>query len=38
MHIISALGLRDLFSSRTPMEHYAHHTLETNVLYWMNTP
>jgi hypothetical protein len=38
MYIISALGLRGLLSSRTPMEHHAHplvcaHTiLETTVL------
>jgi hypothetical protein len=32
MYIISALGLRGLFSSRTPIEHHAHPTLETTGL------
>jgi hypothetical protein len=38
MHIISALGLRELFSSRTSVDHHAHplvcahHTLETSDL------
>jgi hypothetical protein len=34
MRIISALGQRDLFSTRTPspMEHHAHTTLETTSL------
>jgi hypothetical protein len=30
--IISALGVRGLFSSRTPMEYHAHPTLETTGL------
>jgi hypothetical protein len=32
MYIILALDLRGLFSSRTPVEHHAHQTLETTDL------
>jgi hypothetical protein len=35
MYIVSALGPRGLFSSRTPMEHHAHSTLGTSALsHW----
>jgi hypothetical protein len=32
MYIISALGLRGLFSSRIPMEHRTYPTVETTAL------
>jgi hypothetical protein len=37
-YIISALGLRGLFSSHTPMERQAHPTLDTTALdQWYST-
>jgi hypothetical protein len=32
MYILSALGLRGFYSSRTPMENHGHPTMETTAL------